>query len=94
MATSFICQFALNITFSWNYNADKGGSFIKFVSYFPFADACDLVQDSGECQNYILKWYYDKEHKVCGQFWYGGCGGNKNRFETQEECGFLCIESS
>ncbi|XP_058687052.1 collagen alpha-6(VI) chain [Poecile atricapillus] len=57
-------------------------------------DACDLVQDSGECQNYILKWYYDKEQKMCGQFWYGGCGGNKNRFETQEECGFLCIESS
>ncbi|KAL2307627.1 hypothetical protein Nmel_000600 [Mimus melanotis] len=48
-------------------------------------DACDLVQDSGECQNYILKWYYDKEQKMCGQFWYGGCGGNKNRFETQEE---------
>ncbi|XP_066045704.1 collagen alpha-6(VI) chain-like [Chamaea fasciata] len=57
-------------------------------------DACDLVQDSGECQNYILKWYYDKEQKMCGQFWYGGCGGNKNRFETQEECGFLCIGSS
>ncbi|KAM9302499.1 collagen alpha-4(VI) chain-like [Morus bassanus] len=57
-------------------------------------DACDLVQDSGECQNYVLKWYYDKEQKMCDQFWYGGCGGNKNRFETQEECGFLCIESS
>ncbi|RLW11374.1 hypothetical protein DV515_00001704 [Chloebia gouldiae] len=57
-------------------------------------DACDLAQDSGECQNYVLKWYYDKEQKSCGQFWYGGCGGNKNRFETQEECGFLCIESS
>ncbi|XP_053828135.1 collagen alpha-4(VI) chain-like [Vidua macroura] len=26
-------------------------------------DACGLVQDSGECQNYILKWYYDKEQK-------------------------------
>ncbi|KAJ7397144.1 collagen alpha-6(VI) chain [Pitangus sulphuratus] len=32
-------------------------------------DACDLVQDSGECQNYVLKWYYDKEQKMCGQFW-------------------------
>ncbi|XP_074716315.1 collagen alpha-4(VI) chain-like isoform X1 [Strix uralensis] len=57
-------------------------------------DACGLAQDSGECENYVLKWYYDKEQKMCGQFWYGGCGGNKNRFETQEECGFLCIESS
>ncbi|XP_010181933.1 PREDICTED: kunitz-type serine protease inhibitor 6-like, partial [Mesitornis unicolor] len=41
--------------------------------------ACDLVQDSGECQHYVLKWYYDKKRKICGQFWYGGCGGNKNR---------------
>ncbi|XP_026699248.1 collagen alpha-4(VI) chain-like isoform X1 [Athene cunicularia] len=57
-------------------------------------DACGLAQDSGECENYVLKWYYDKEQKTCGQFWYGGCGGNKNRFETQEECGSLCIESS
>ncbi|XP_074006976.1 collagen alpha-4(VI) chain-like [Numenius arquata] len=57
-------------------------------------DACSLVQDSGECQSYVLKWYYNKEQKMCGRFWYGGCGGNKNRFETQEECGFLCIESS
>uniref|UniRef100_A0A803Y8V6 Uncharacterized protein n=3 Tax=Meleagris gallopavo TaxID=9103 RepID=A0A803Y8V6_MELGA len=56
-------------------------------------DVCDLVQDSGECQNYVLKWYYNKEQKMCGQFWYGGCGGNKNRFETQEECGFLCMKS-
>ncbi|XP_021243394.1 collagen alpha-6(VI) chain isoform X2 [Numida meleagris] len=57
-------------------------------------DACDLVQDSGECQNYVLKWYYNKEQKICGQFWYGGCGGNRNRFETEEECGFFCIKSS
>ncbi|KAM9231005.1 LOW QUALITY PROTEIN: collagen alpha-4(VI) chain-like [Leptosomus discolor] len=56
-------------------------------------DACDLIQYSGERQNYILKWCYDKEQKMCGQL-YGCCGGNTNRFETQEECGFLCIESS
>ncbi|XP_062424459.1 collagen alpha-6(VI) chain-like [Rhea pennata] len=56
-------------------------------------DACDLLQDSGECQDYVLKWYYNKGQKMCGQFWYGGCGGNKNRFETQEECKVLCIES-
>ncbi|XP_010005900.1 PREDICTED: amyloid beta A4 protein-like [Chaetura pelagica] len=67
-----------------------GGTRAAYNDY----DACELVQDSGECQNYVLKWYYDKEKKMCGQFWYGGCGGNKNRFETQEECGSFCIESS
>ncbi|XP_035174509.1 collagen alpha-6(VI) chain [Oxyura jamaicensis] len=56
-------------------------------------DACDLARDSGECQNYDLKWYYNKEQKMCSWFWYGGCGGNKNRFETKEECEFSCIKS-
>uniref|UniRef100_A0A8B9DX88 Collagen alpha-6(VI) chain n=1 Tax=Anser cygnoides TaxID=8845 RepID=A0A8B9DX88_ANSCY len=56
-------------------------------------DACDLPQDSGECQNFDLKWYYNKDQKMCSRFWYGGCGGNRNRFETQEECEFLCIKS-
>ncbi|KAM6410528.1 collagen alpha-4(VI) chain-like [Pluvialis apricaria] len=67
---------------------------VKTRAAYSDYDACDLVQDSGECQNYVLKWYYDKEQKMCGQFWYGGCGGNKNRFETLEQCGFLCKESS
>uniref|UniRef100_A0A8B9BF20 BPTI/Kunitz inhibitor domain-containing protein n=1 Tax=Anser brachyrhynchus TaxID=132585 RepID=A0A8B9BF20_9AVES len=68
-------------------------SFIKTLSYLPFPDACDLPQDSGECQNFDLKWYYNKDQKMCSRFWYGGCGGNRNRFETQEECEFLCIKS-
>ncbi|KAG6930667.1 collagen, type VI, alpha 6, partial [Chelydra serpentina] len=58
------------------------------------SDACTVDHDGGECQDYNLKWHYDKEQKVCSPFWYGGCGGNKNRFETQEECEALCIASS
>ncbi|CAM5092859.1 unnamed protein product [Eretmochelys imbricata] len=57
-------------------------------------DACAVDHDGGECQDYNLKWHYDKDQKVCTPFWYGGCGGNKNRFETQEECEALCIASS
>uniref|UniRef100_A0A8C0IMV4 BPTI/Kunitz inhibitor domain-containing protein n=1 Tax=Chelonoidis abingdonii TaxID=106734 RepID=A0A8C0IMV4_CHEAB len=61
--------------------------------YLPFLDTCAVDHDGGECQDYALKWYYDKEQKVCTPFWYGGCGGNKNRFETQEECEALCPEN-
>ncbi|XP_039379147.1 collagen alpha-6(VI) chain-like isoform X2 [Mauremys reevesii] len=61
---------------------------------YAYYDACAVDHDGGECQDYALKWYYDKEQKVCTPFWYGGCGGNKNRFETQEECEALCIASS
>ncbi|XP_061443604.1 collagen alpha-6(VI) chain-like [Rhineura floridana] len=57
-------------------------------------DACTVNMDSGECEDYTLKWYFDKKLDICSQFWYGGCGGNTNRFETREECEALCIEAS
>ncbi|KAM6450855.1 collagen alpha-4(VI) chain-like [Liasis olivaceus] len=56
-------------------------------------DACSVDMDIGECEDYTLKWYYAKPRNMCFQFWYGGCGGNKNRFETQEECDALCVVS-
>ncbi|XP_028926626.1 collagen alpha-4(VI) chain-like [Ornithorhynchus anatinus] len=58
------------------------------------ADVCSMAQDRGECQDYILKWFYNSEQKSCMQFWYGGCGGNPNRFETQQECESRCVEQS
>uniref|UniRef100_A0A3Q2V6R2 BPTI/Kunitz inhibitor domain-containing protein n=1 Tax=Haplochromis burtoni TaxID=8153 RepID=A0A3Q2V6R2_HAPBU len=49
-------------------------------------DSCILPQDRGSCDNYTMMWFFDAAQKECARFWYGGCGGNKNRFLTQEEC--------
>ncbi|XP_077159547.1 collagen alpha-4(VI) chain-like isoform X2 [Paroedura picta] len=57
-------------------------------------DACFVDMDSGACEDYRLKWYYHQGRDMCFQFWYGGCGGNKNRFETQKECEILCRKSA
>ncbi|NXQ18367.1 COSA1 protein, partial [Peucedramus taeniatus] len=46
----------------------------------------------GDCWNYVVKWYYDKDGNSCGQFWYGGCNGTNNRFETQKECQETCVD--
>ncbi|KAM6968128.1 collagen alpha-6(VI) chain [Aplochiton taeniatus] len=54
-------------------------------------DACLLQQEVGSCGNYSLKWFFDPQQSECSRFWYGGCGGNDNRFETQEECEGLCL---
>uniref|UniRef100_A0A3B4GDE4 BPTI/Kunitz inhibitor domain-containing protein n=1 Tax=Pundamilia nyererei TaxID=303518 RepID=A0A3B4GDE4_9CICH len=48
--------------------------------------SCILPQDRGSCDNYTMMWFFDAAQKECARFWYGGCGGNKNRFLTQEEC--------
>uniref|UniRef100_A0A4W5L577 BPTI/Kunitz inhibitor domain-containing protein n=1 Tax=Hucho hucho TaxID=62062 RepID=A0A4W5L577_9TELE len=54
-------------------------------------DACFFKQDKGGCENYTLKWYFDTTQSECSRFWYGGCGGNGNRFETKETCEGLCL---
>lgn len=56
-------------------------------------DYCFRPLDSGSCSKNILKWYYDKRDGVCKEFYYGGCGGNENRFESQAHCVQLCYNS-
>ncbi|NWX38027.1 COSA1 protein, partial [Notiomystis cincta] len=46
----------------------------------------------GDCWDYMVKWYYDKNGNSCAQFWYGGCNGTNNRFETEEECRETCVD--
>ncbi|RLU15132.1 hypothetical protein DMN91_013019 [Ooceraea biroi] len=53
--------------------------------------ACFLPKIAGPCEGYHPKWYYDADRKQCGQFIYGGCLGNANKFETREECAELCV---
>uniref|UniRef100_A0A8B9K610 BPTI/Kunitz inhibitor domain-containing protein n=1 Tax=Astyanax mexicanus TaxID=7994 RepID=A0A8B9K610_ASTMX len=40
---------------------------------------------------YLLKWFYDTQQNECARFWYGGCKGNGNRFDSQEECEDRCV---
>lgn len=52
---------------------------------------CNLSLDQGTCRNYSIHWYYDQQANSCAQFWYGGCGGNDNRYETEDECKKTCV---
>ncbi|XP_072880204.1 collagen alpha-6(VI) chain-like isoform X2 [Hemitrygon akajei] len=62
-------------------------------SYNNISDMCALKQETGLCQNYTIKWFFDNE-RGCERFWYGGCGGNANRFDTKKECENSCLKNS
>ncbi|KAM3858204.1 collagen, type XXVIII, alpha 1a [Diretmus argenteus] len=52
---------------------------------------CGEPLDPGPCRQYVMKWYYDPEANACAQFWYGGCQGNANNFDTDTECRNSCV---
>lgn len=58
------------------------------------AGPCLLSQDQGSCQNYTMMWFFDSQQRECSRFWFGGCGGNENRFKTQDECENVCVMKS
>ena len=52
---------------------------------------CLQKKDQGNCEALIPSFYFDATSGICKSFIYGGCGGNSNRFPTQQECEQACF---
>lgn len=54
---------------------------------------CALDKDPGSaCARFSVMWYHRWETGSCERFWYGGCGGNANRFGSERDCIRACVD--
>ncbi|CAE1165522.1 PAPLN [Acanthosepion pharaonis] len=72
-------------------NAARGPDYAGCVIPTPSSQVdCESEMDPGTCFEYVTRWFFNVTSSRCEQFWYGGCGGNNNRFDNENECTRNC----
>lgn len=51
---------------------------------------CSQEAMTGPCRAVMPRWYFDLAQGKCVHFIYGGCGGNRNNFESEDYCMAVC----
>lgn len=54
---------------------------------------CWAQAESGPCHVMLERWYFNPKKRRCVPFLFGGCGGNRNNFESEEYCLAVCSSS-
>ncbi|KAG9349679.1 hypothetical protein JZ751_028127 [Albula glossodonta] len=55
-----------------------------------WGEVCWEKAETGPCRAMLPRWYFDREEGRCAPFIYGGCGGNRNNFESEDYCLSVC----
>ncbi|XP_014674581.1 PREDICTED: papilin-like, partial [Priapulus caudatus] len=53
-------------------------------------DACEQPRQEGNCNGFDQRWYFNAETRACETFFYTGCGGNDNHFDSYVDCFLHC----
>lgn len=53
-------------------------------------ERCRLPVRKGVCRALIPRWSFDPSTGECREFKFGGCDGNGNNFESQQQCENMC----
>eukprot|EP00094_Tigriopus_californicus_P009415 TCALIF_09078-PA protein Name:"Similar to Ppn Papilin (Drosophila melanogaster)" AED:0.22 eAED:0.22 QI:0/0/0/0.5/1/0.75/4/0/1231 len=52
--------------------------------------SCNLPKMQGPCEEKQAKWQFNSKSMSCEPFYYSGCGGNNNQFDSLQECQKSC----
>ena len=55
-------------------------------------EGCSEAKDGGRGTDFSVRWYYDAGEGKCAQFWFGGQGGNRNKYLDEKECHDNCVD--
>lgn len=55
---------------------------------------CQQPKLAGPCRSSFLRYYYNQQTGRCEQFYYGGCQGNDNNFESLDLCERRCVSGT
>lgn len=63
---------------------------MAYCSSETLTDSCALPRSQGNCTEKLPRWFFDISENRCMPFYYSGCEGNANNFETQAACETDC----
>lgn len=84
------CLFVAKIIFQQNEYFTSKRPIMTWQPLTSGQGKCDAPSQRGPCTDYVVRWYFNTTLQECAQFWYGGCQGNNNRYETRDECEAEC----
>ncbi|KAL7060054.1 hypothetical protein AAHC03_09665 [Spirometra sp. Aus1] len=72
------------------YESGSDGECRRMESGVGSRSLCELPLETGPCRAYVRRYGYSPQSRRCQIFTYGGCGGNANNFESEQECMARC----